>query len=313
MSGGSDGRALAAASHLPAGSAPGRIMLLPAGRLETRLHDGREPWNNLDAAAVVAATRALGGELPIDYEHQGELSKKNGQPAPAAGWIKRVYAEAGAVWGEVEWTARAAAMIEAKEYRFVSPVFTFNKQTRDVTGIVGAALTNDPALVALSERALARADPTEEDMDLDGLRAALKLQPDATLAQIRAAAKAQREELDALRDERATAAVDRACREGQLAPAQRDWGVAYAKRDLDGFREYLRTAPPVAGVDLTRRILPSGPPNPAPGETPFRLPAGRQVDPEGMALVGRARARAQSEGVDFATALARETDGIARG
>ena len=57
---------------------------------------------------------------------------------------------------------------------------------------------------------------------------------------------------------------------------------------------------PLGGVDLTRRMLPSGPPSPVPGETPFRLPAGRQVDP-----VGRARLRATSEGVDFATALAR--------
>ena len=290
-------------------------MLLPAGRLDTRPHDGREPWNNPDAAAVVAATRALGGELPIDYEHQGELSRSNGQPAPAAGWIKGVYAEAGAVWAEVEWNARAAAMIEAKEYRFVSPLFTFNEQTRDVTAVLGAALTNDPALVALSGRALARAgnNRSEDDMDLAQLRATLKLQPGATLEQINGAVAAQQQELETLRGERATAAVDRACREGRLAPAQRDWGIAYARRDPDGFQEYLRTAPPVAGVDLTRELVPGGPPNPARGETPFRLPAGRTVDPEGLALVGRVRRRAQSDGVDFATALSRETDGVARG
>ena len=37
-------------------------------------------------------------------------------------------------------------------------------------------------------------------------------------------------------EERATAAVDDAVRAGKIAPAQRDWAMAYAKRDADGLR-----------------------------------------------------------------------------
>lgn len=33
----------------------------------------------------------------------------------------------GAIWGRVEWTERAAAAIRAREYRFLSPSFGFDK------------------------------------------------------------------------------------------------------------------------------------------------------------------------------------------
>ena len=75
---------------------------------------------------IVAATRELAADLPIDYEHQGERAVANGQPAPAAGWIRRIFERAGAVWGEVEWTGRAAAMLKAREYRFISPLFLYD-------------------------------------------------------------------------------------------------------------------------------------------------------------------------------------------
>lgn len=303
----SEDRALAAAIRFADGVPPRRIMLMPAGRVRARAHDGRDDWHNRDVAAVVEATKRLGGELPIDYEHQGERSRENGQPAPAAGWIKRVYAEAGAVWGDVEWTTRAAAMIEAKEYRFVSPVFGYDKQTRDVKMIVGAALTNDPALAALAERALARAGGEMEDMDLETIKQALGLPMNANMDEIHGAIMAMKNELDELRDERAMMAVDKACTDGQLPPAQREWGLAYARRDMAGFREFVRTAAPFSGHDLTRRLVPPGAPERAPRETGFRLPAGRHASSEGLALAGRVRRRARSENVDFATALARET------
>lgn len=76
---------------------------MPAGTVETRPHDDREAWHNPDAEAVAAASRALAADMAIDYEHLGELTRNNGQPAPAAGWIKRVFARDGAVWGEVDW------------------------------------------------------------------------------------------------------------------------------------------------------------------------------------------------------------------
>ena len=178
----------ATAAELPAGAdAPREILLLPAGEIPTRPHDSRAPWRNPDADAVVAATRELGSDIAVDFEHQTQRSETNGQPAPAAGWIKRVFARDGAVWGEVEWTDRAKAMIEAKEYRFISPTFIFDKATRTIARIVGAALTNDPAFYM---RAIANAQTGEEsDMDLEKLRKALGLAATATEAEILAAAE----------------------------------------------------------------------------------------------------------------------------
>ena len=181
-------RAAAAVAPPAAAQPPREILLLPAGEIPTRPHDSRPPWHNPDAGAVVAATRELTLDLAIDYDHQSDRSAANGQPAPAAGWIRRVFERDGAVWGEVEWTERAAAMIRAREYRFVSPVFRYETATRVVRRTTGAALTNDPAMFM---RAIASTQPrTETDMDLDKLRTALGLADEAGEAEILEAAAA---------------------------------------------------------------------------------------------------------------------------
>ena len=172
----------AAAVLIPGGAEPpGEIELMPAGNVPTRQHDRRDPWRNTDAAAVIAATLAEnGGEFQVNYDHA---------PGPAAGWVKRLFERAGAIWAEVDWTERAASMIRSKEYRFISPEFLFEEKTRRVRLLTGAALTNDPALYM---RAIANTQhQTEEpDMDLEKLRKALGLSDTATEAEILAAASA---------------------------------------------------------------------------------------------------------------------------
>lgn len=335
----------ATAAELPAGTdAPREILLLPAGEIPTRPHDDRAPWRNPDADAVVAATRELGLDIAIDYDHQTQRAEQNGQPAPAAGWIKRLVARDGAVWGEVEWTDRAKAMIEAREYRFISPTFIFEKATRTVARIVGAALTNDPAFYM---RAIARADSTgrgESDMDLKALAKALGLADTATEAEVLtaataaataqtalgtitealglaadtgaeavataaaalakgrkaiakaaglaedasaqdvekavAAAKASaggdpdpnafvpRAEFDRVQERltsletdtataSATAAVDQAIKDGKVTPASREWALGYARKDADGFAEFVKGAPTILS---SGRVAPAGKP-----------------------------------------------------
>ena len=101
-----------------------------------------------DAGAVLAATREHAGATDpvIDYEHQIDAAAQNGQPAPAAGWVKELEVRDGALWGRVEWTPRGAAHIGAREYRYVSPTFAFDARTRKVKALHRAALTNAPAL-----------------------------------------------------------------------------------------------------------------------------------------------------------------------
>ena len=178
----------AAAVELPAGTdAPRELLLLPAGRIETRPHDSREAWHNTDAEAVVAASREMRSPLPIDYDHQTQFVPQNGQPAPAAGWIRNLFARGGEVWGEVEWTERGRQAVASREYRFISPTFLYEMASRKVKRIIGAGLTNSPAFFM---EAIASAQRAESDMDLEKLRKALGLAKDATEEQILAAASA---------------------------------------------------------------------------------------------------------------------------
>jgi phage I-like protein len=121
------------------------IHIMPSGEFSGR--DGRGPWAMHNADAVIAASSAFAGKkpIPVDYDHQIDMAVKNGQPAPAAGWIKQLQARADGLWGLIEWTSKASAHLAAKEYRYLSPVFN-HTPSGEVTRVLRAALTNNPAL-----------------------------------------------------------------------------------------------------------------------------------------------------------------------
>lgn len=86
-------------------------------------------------------------ELVVDYEHLSASDPP--QIAPAAGWFKHLYVKGRELWATVGWTEKAAAMIRAGEYRFISPEFTLSykdKETGEDLGPVlfASALTNRP-------------------------------------------------------------------------------------------------------------------------------------------------------------------------
>lgn len=157
---------------LPEGEPPEWVQLMTPGSLTPS--DGRPAWTLNDAAAVISASRVSGRDLVVDFEHQTDLAAKNGQPAPAAGWMKELQARADGIWARVEWTAEAAAMIAAKKYRYISPTFLHEKASRRVTRILRAGLTNNPALELT---ALASVQTGDNSMDefLKALCAALGL------------------------------------------------------------------------------------------------------------------------------------------
>lgn len=140
----------------------GTIQLFPAG--EFRAVDGRpeecDHWvmNAEIAQRLIDAANARSTPYVIDYEHQTLKAAKNGQPAPAAGWFKELEwrGNDGLFAVNVEWTDAAAAMILKDEYRFISPVFNYNKSGH-VLQILHAALTNTPALDDMDEVMLAAA------------------------------------------------------------------------------------------------------------------------------------------------------------
>lgn len=132
------------------------IQLFPAGAFKAR--DGRPKevqaghWyiDEQVAARLIAKVSTRGTDLVIDYEHQTLNSETNGQPAPAAGWFPGAVLEwregLGLFATQVDWTEKAAGYIAAKEYRYLSPVFSYDKQTGEVLDLIHVALTNYPAL-----------------------------------------------------------------------------------------------------------------------------------------------------------------------
>lgn len=237
------------------------IHLMPTGPFTGR--DGRS-WVVSNADRLVRDTLARqGAVLPIDYEHQTDYAPKNGQPAPAAGWIKELQVRPTGIWGLVEWTTRAAEYIRAREYRFISPTFHTTK-AGEATTLLRAALTNAPNLELT---ALTRAqDLNGKTMDhLAELRTLLGLPATSALDAIVEAVRGLVEEKaqnradpsrfvpievlenvtaelnrvqSGVSDEAAAIVVAREIQNGRLVPALRDWGVALCrvnKPAFDGF------------------------------------------------------------------------------
>lgn len=183
-----------------AAGAPVDFRIIPAG--EFRSWDGRPTecaaWvcTEADGQRIVAELNARQSPRVIDYEHATLHAKKGGTRAPAAGWFKSAEWRADGVWLiGVDWTALAAQAIGAKEYRFVSPVFSYDPASGRVGSLLHAALTNDPGLDGLTDLAALAAElllppthPLETTMDLlNKLLAALGLAATATEAEALAA------------------------------------------------------------------------------------------------------------------------------
>jgi phage I-like protein len=134
------------------GAAPSEIMLLPAPLWNMRTVDGRGPFRVADIDLLVARSMGQprnGGKLPIDVNHATQKLGAMGMEAPARGWITGLTVRDDGLWAQVEWTEAGRAMVAAREYLSISPVIVPDAKGV-VTQILGASLTNDPALLGLA-------------------------------------------------------------------------------------------------------------------------------------------------------------------
>lgn len=150
----------------------GWYQLLPVGPFKAR--DGR-PFDvasghwQLDgqiAAALIARAKGLGQDILIDYDHQTLKTDQNGQPAPAAGWYNAdeiEWREGAGLFIKPRWTDRAAALVAAKEYRFLSAVFPYDALGRPLE-LRMTAITNDPGVVEMQALAALSALPASSLM-----------------------------------------------------------------------------------------------------------------------------------------------------
>lgn len=255
---------------------PEWIEIIPAGpRVEGR--DGRW-WNFNHIDDVIAGFVRQGAELVIDYEHATEIMPH--EAAPAAGWITALENRGGALWAKVDWTERASAMIAAREYRFLSPVFLFDPGTMEIAVLISAALTHRPNLdlVALNTRHNPiQETPTMKDAIRKAICKTLGLKEEASDEAIQEAVDAldadkakalnaahqpslekfvPRADHDAVAEKLtaanariaeletgdAEAAVDAAIEAGKIAPANRNFYLASAKNDRAAFDTFVQGA-----------------------------------------------------------------------
>ena len=271
---------------------PSEIQLLPSGRFSAR--DGRPSgltgWY-VDAAIaqqLIAQANAQADDYVIDYEHQVLNAKTNGQPAPASGWFKQLeWREGVGLFAvNVSWTAAAKAHINNNEYRYISPVFSYDKATGAVTNLLMAALVNTPALDGMKDLAAAYSQLIQEQpMDLTELIKLLGLADGAELSaiieavkELKATADKASGEVEALKlatpdpakfvplavmsalqgelselkadlhADKVTQLITAALSDGRLLLAQKDWASILGRSDIAALSSYLNTVTPIAAL-----------------------------------------------------------------
>lgn len=184
------------------------VQLVPAGEFSGR--DGRptevSKWKLTDAQGRALAARLNARhsktQFQFDYEHQSMLAEKNGQPAPASGWASRFeWRDGDGLYAlNVQWTERALQMMQAGEYRYISPVLVYSKKTGEVLDVFNASLVGNPAVLELNPAAsetsarlnafLTQQESSDMNPILLALLKALGLTETATEAQATAALSA---------------------------------------------------------------------------------------------------------------------------
>lgn len=241
---------------------PEWVQLLPIG--DVSAIDGRR-WRLTDAEAVIRASLPGLEFLCVDFNHA--VMHDDGRPKPAAGWIKALEARAGFIVGRVEWTPSGVDALRNREYRFISPMFTHDKEGT-IIAILGAGLTNTPALRVLAAVASAEGPPVMSQDPFPALCAALGLPADATpeaaLARAEALTRQQpdpsayiaRADVDALlataaeerrrhNEERVARKIEAASLAGKVVPAIKAWAVALCRKDEASFDEFVAKMPPI--------------------------------------------------------------------
>jgi len=265
----------------------GWYALIPPGQ-QIIGRDGRR-FTNPNPQNIIDQFAANGADLPVDIEHATELKAPQGEPAPAYGWIKAVrVSDAGAIEGFIEWTKQGQAIVDSKQYRYLSPVFYFSKDNNAIIKLTSAGLTNQPNLQLT---ALNHQIPQEDDMPLKNVAKTLGLPEDASADAVLAATQkaintAQTPPLDkfvpradyagmeqralnaeqklaqqaqAQIDKAINSVVDDAIAAGKIAPSSKDYHLAACRVEggLGRFTAFVASAPVLTQTAINSQVPPA--------------------------------------------------------
>lgn len=168
--------------------APEWFKVFPAGEVLVKSEDKPFYMDAEGAAMILEYFESLGHDMAIDYEHQ----TLTGEKAPAAGWITKLeWRDNDGLWARATWTDEAAEYISKREYRYFSPVFYWEEQSRRIVGLYNVALTNQPGMQHLTALAAKHNlnNSREEEPMLEKLKKLLGLAESAgeddTLAKVK--------------------------------------------------------------------------------------------------------------------------------
>lgn len=131
----------------PNGEPPSEFRAFAKGAFETQ--KGTFTFDDVAAQRVLAEAKDYGNDFVVDYAH-GTLHPFAMDPAlsgKAAGWIPNAGLEVrdGELWAVgVTWTPDAAEALAKREYRYLSPAFRTDENSR-IREFINIALTNTPA------------------------------------------------------------------------------------------------------------------------------------------------------------------------
>ena len=243
---------------------PTELLLAPVGEFMGR--DGRT-YRNTDPEAVINKFEQIGMSLPVDADHT--ILHRGG---PAIGWINRLENRNGEIWAtKIDWLDEGVHLLASKKYRYYSPVYLIDDNSRVIEVVDGMGLTNSPNLTQLSQ--LNQSNRRKGDMNLqEELNAALKNNREymeelaetnnekARLQSELNSVKAEKEQLGAklkeLEDQQADAAskafsqelnsyLDGLSKDGKLPPAQKElYGKTIrSTEELNSLKELFKNAP----------------------------------------------------------------------
>jgi len=270
----------------------GWYALIPPGQ-QIIGRDGRR-FTNPNPQIIIDQFALNGADLPVDIEHATELKAPQGEPAPAYGWIKEVrVSDIGAIEGRIEWTDQGQAIVDSKQYRYLSPVFYFSKDNNAIIKLTSAGLTNQPNLylTALNHQLDHQPIPQEDAMSLKDIAKALGLSEDASTEAVLAAThkavnsahtpsldkfvprtdyagmeqralnaeQKLNQHLQAQTEAMITTAVDDAIVAGKIAPASKDYHLAACRVDggLERFTAFVASAPVLTQTAINSQVPPA--------------------------------------------------------
>lgn len=153
---------VALASPLPA-TPPTEFRIWPFGEITTT--KGTFLFDESAARSVLAAWKAYGNRLTVDYEHKAvDPSGRAGDGKSAGSFLIELRDDG--LWAtDVRWTPPAYTALANKEWLYFSPYFSADEETGRIFELINLALTNIPATTNMTP--LVAAHRSAIDMDND--------------------------------------------------------------------------------------------------------------------------------------------------